>query len=165
MAKIDLELIQQLRQRTGVGMLDCKKALEEAAGDMEEAVKILRKKGAAIAQARAGKETAQGIIHAYIHPGGRVGVLIEVNCETDFVARTRDFEQFAADIAMHIAAFKPLYLSPEMVDPKFIEHEKDIVKAQLADSGKPEKIINQIVEGKMSKIFEEVCLLKQRFVK
>src|SRR3990170_482104 len=143
MAKIDLELIQQLRQRTGVGMLDCRKALEESGGDIEEAIKILRKKGAAVAQARASKETAEGIVHSYIHPGGRVGVLIEVNCETDFVARTSDFVQFASDIAMHIAAFKPLYLSPEAVDPIFLEREKEIVKAQLMNSGKSEKIINQ----------------------
>src|SRR3990172_10439452 len=141
MAKIDMDLIQQLRTRTGVGMMDCRKALEEAGGNLEEAIGILRKKGAAVAAKRAGKETSEGIIQSYIHPGGRIGVLLELNCETDFVARTQDFTQFANDIAMHIAAFKPLYLSPEKVDPTFLEHERDIIKSQLADSGKPAKII------------------------
>lgn len=165
MAKVDLNLIQRLRELTGCGMMDCRKALEESAGDVEEAVKILRKKGAAVAAARAEKKTAEGIVHAYIHPGGRVGVLVELNCETDFVARTDAFKQFAADVAMHIAAFKPLYLSPESVDQKFLEHEKEILKAQLAGSGKPEKMLSQIVEGKLNKLYEQVCLLKQPFVK
>jgi len=160
-----MDLIQQLRTRTGVGMMDCRKALEEAGGNLEEAIGILRKKGAAVAAKRAGKETSEGIIQSYIHPGGRIGVLLELNCETDFVARTQDFTQFANDIAMHIAAFKPLYLSPEKVDPTFLEHERDIIKSQLADSGKPAKIIDQIIEGKVNKVYEQVCLLKQPFVK
>jgi len=165
MAKIEPKLIQELRVRTGLGMMDCKKALEEAGGDLETAVELLRKKGAAVAAKRAGKETAQGLVHAYIHPGAQVGVLVELNCETDFVARTDEIKQFAHDLCMHIAALKPLYLAPEDVDTKFLEHEKDIIKEQLADSGKPEKIINQIVEGKVNKLYSDVCLLKQSFVK
>jgi len=165
MAKISVELIQQLRERTGAGMLDCRKALEESGGDLEAAVDALRKKGAAIAAKRTGKATSQGIIEAYIHPGNQVGVLIEVNCETDFVARTDEFKNLAKDLCMHIAAFKPMYLAPENVDTKFLEHERDIFKEQLLSSGKPEKIVNQIVEGKINKLFSEVCLLKQQFIK
>ena len=165
MATIDKNLIQKLRDRTGAGMMDCKKALEETGGDLEKAVEILRKKGASIASKRADKETAEGLVHAYIHPGSRVGVLIEVNCETDFVARTEDIKQFAHDVALHIAALKPLYLTPEEVDPKFLEHEKSILKEQLAGSGKPDKIIEQIVEGKVQKLYSDICLLKQAFVK
>lgn len=165
MAKISLELIQQLRERTGVGMLDCRKALEESNGDMEKAVEILRKKGAAVAAKRSGNATGEGLVHAYIHPGARIGVLVEVNCETDFVARTPDMQQFANDICLQIAASKPLYLAPEDVDPKFLEHEKNILRAQLADSGKPEKVVEQIVEGKVQKLYSEICLMKQSFVK
>lgn len=165
MQKISLDLIQQLRERTGVGMMDCRKALEQTDGDIEKAIEILRKKGAEVAAKRAGNTTSEGIIHAYIHPGSRMGVLIEIDCETDFVARTEDMKKFANDLCLQIAASKALYLSPEEVDPKFLEAEKNIMKAQLADSGKPEKIINQIVEGKVSKLYSEVCLLKQSFVK
>ncbi|MBI2774996.1 translation elongation factor Ts [Candidatus Dependentiae bacterium] len=165
MAKVSLELIQELRNRTGVGMLDCRKALEETEGNVEKAVELLRKKGAAVAAKRGANVTDQGLVHAYIHPGARVGVLIEINCETDFVAATEDVKRFANDVCMHIAAMKPLYLSPEQVDPKFLEREIDIVKAQLASSGKPEKIINQIVEGKIQKVYSEVCLLNQPFIK
>lgn len=165
MAKVSLELIQQLRDLTGLGMMDCKKALEETGGEIEAAVELLRKKGAAVAAKRAGKETQEGMVHAYIHPGNRVGVLIEVNCETDFVARAAEFKNFVNDICMHIAAARPLYLSPEFVDPKFLEHEKEILRAQLADSGKPEKVVNQILEGKVQKLYSEVCLLQQTFVK
>jgi elongation factor Ts len=162
---IDLASIQELRDRTGLGMMDCKKALIEADGNIELAVELLRKKGAAIAAKRSGKETAEGLVCAYIHPGDRVGVLLELNCETDFVASNEQVRQVAKDIAMHIAALKPLYLSPEDVDSKFLEREKDILRAQLADSGKPEKILNQIMEGKLQKLYSEVCLLKQVFVK
>ena len=165
MATIDKNLIQKLRDRTGAGMMDCKKALEETGGDLEKAVEILRKKGASIASKRADKETAEGLVHAYIHPGSRVGVLIEVNCETDFVARTEDIKQFAHDVALHIAALKPLYLTPEEVDSKFLEHEKSILKEQLAGSGKPDKIIEQIVEGKVQKLYSDICLLEQPFVR
>lgn len=165
MAKIDVKLIQNLRDRTGLGMLDCRNALEETGGDVEKAVESLRKKGAAVALKRSGKETAQGIVYAYIHPGDQVGVLVELNCETDFVAQNDQVKQLARDLGMHIAALKPLYVSPEEVDSKFLEHEKDILKAQLTDSGKPEKIINQILEGKLQKLYSEVCLLDQQFVK
>lgn len=157
--------IQELRALTGVGMMDCKRALEEANGDIEKAIEILRKKGASVAAKRAGRETAEGIVHAYIHPGSRLGVLVEINCETDFVARTDDLKNFAHDLCMHIAALKPLYLTPEEVDPKFLEHERDIAREQLATSGKPEKIIEQIVEGKIKKLYTEICLMEQSFVK
>jgi len=163
--KIEMERITLLREKTGLGMMDCKKALEETDGDIEKAIEILRKKGAEIAMNRAGKETAQGIVASYIHPGSRIGVLLEVDCETDFVARTDDFKNFANDVCMHIAAIRPLYLSSADVDPKFLEHEKEIAREQLANSGKPEKIVNQIIEGKMKKLFTEVCLMEQTFVK
>lgn len=165
MAKIDIALIQKLRDVTGLGMMDCKKALEESNGDVDKALEILRKKGAAVAAKRADKGTAEGHVHAYIHPGSRIGVLVEINCETDFVANTEDMKKFAADLCMHITAMKPLYLAPENVDPKFLEHEKDIFVEQLKASGKPEKVIAQIVEGKVSKLYSEVCLMKQTFVK
>lgn len=165
MAKIDMNLLQQLRDRTGAGMLDCRKALEETGGDLEAAVEFLRKKGSANAAKRTGRTTSQGLVEAYIHPGNQVGVLIEVNCETDFVARTDDFKNLVKDLCMHIAAFKPMYIAPENADLKFIEHERAIFKEQLAGAGKPEKIVDQIVEGKVNKLFAEVCLLKQPFIK
>ncbi len=163
--KIDMIRIQELREITGLGMMDCKKALEETDGDIEKAIEFLRKKGAAVAAKRSERETAQGIIHAYIHPGSRIGVMIELNCETDFVARTDEFKNLANDICMHIAALKPLYLVPEEVDPKFLEHEREIAREQLAGSGKPEKIIEQILNGKMQKLYDEICLMRQQFVK
>lgn len=165
MAKVDLELIQQLRDRTGVGMMDCKKALIETDGDIEKAIELLRKKGAAVAEKRASNATAEGLVHAYIHPGARIGVLLEINCETDFVARTDDMKQFAHDVCMHIAALKPLYISPEDVDQAFLDKEKAIAIEQLVAAKKPAAIIDQIVTGKLDKIFSEVCLLKQAFVK
>lgn len=165
MATIDKKLIQKLREITGLGMMDCKRALEETNGNIEKAVEILRKKGAAVAAKRSDKETAEGIVHAYIHPGSKVGVLVELNCETDFVANTEDMKKFAQDLALHVTAMRPLYLNPEDVDPKFIEHEKEIMKAQLVDSGKPEKILNQIIEGKIKKLYADICLTKQTFVK
>lgn len=160
-----MKLIQELRERTGLGMMDCKKALEAAGGDVEEAIKELRKKGALKAAKRAGRETSEGIIQTYLHPGNKIGVMVEVDCETDFVAMNENLKQFAHDLCLHIAAMKPLYLDPESVDPKFLEHEKSILKEQLAASGKPEKIINKILEGKVNKLYSEVCLLKQPFVK
>lgn len=165
MAKVDIKLIQELRNRTGLGMMNCKKALEETGGNVDEAITLLRKKGAAVAAKRAGKETGEGIVHAYIHPGSRIGVMVEINCETDFVARTDDLKKFAHDLCLHITAIKPLYLKPEDVDPKFLEHEKDIMMEQLKNSGKPEKILNQIIEGKVNKLYQDICLLKQPFVK
>lgn len=165
MAKIDVKLIQALRERTGLGMMDCKNALVESDGDIEKAVELLRKKGAAVAAKRAGKETGEGIVHAYIHPGDRVGVMVEIDCETDFVAHNENVRQFAQDVCLHIAAMKPLYLAPEDVDEKFLAHEKEILRAQLADSGKPEAILDKIMDGKLFKLYSEVCLLKQQFVK
>jgi len=163
--KIEIEFIQRLRELTGLGMMDCKRALEETNGDIQQAIELLRKKGADVAAKRADKSTGEGLVHAYIHPGSRIGVLVEINCETDFVARTQDIKQLAQDLCMQITALKPLYVSPEEVDPKFIEHEKEIFKAQMAESGKPEKVINQIVEGKLNKLYTEICLLKQSYVK
>lgn len=163
--KIALALITELRERTGLGMLDCRKALEETAGDIEQAIENLRKKGAAKAAKRAGNVAAEGLIHAYIHPGSRIGVMVEINCETDFVARTEDLKQFAQDLCLQITALKPLYVEPSEVDEKFLMHEREIFKAQLADAGKPEKIIEQIVNGKIEKLYDEVCLARQAFVK
>ncbi len=165
MTKVSMESIQALRERTGLGMMDCKKALEEANSDIEKAIELLRKKGALVAAKRSDKETAEGLIQAYIHPGNNVGVLVEINCETDFVARTEDIKKFASDICLHIAALKPLYLTPEQVDPSFLDKEKEVLRAQLASSGKPENVINQILEGKINKLYSEVCLVKQAFVK
>lgn len=163
MAQVTLELIQQLRDRTGIGMMDCKKALIEADGDVEKAVELLRKKGAAVAEKRSGNATAEGIIHAYIHPGSRVGVMIEINCETDFVARTPDVAQFAQDLCMQIAAFKPVCVHSTEVNPELIEKEKAIYKDQLA--GKPAQIIDQIIGGKIEKYYTEICLMNQPFIK
>lgn len=165
MAKIDLDLIQQLRERTGAGMMDCKKALQETDGDIEKAIDILRKKGAATAEKRAANATAEGLVHAYIHPGSRIGVMVEINCETDFVARTKDMLNFAQDVCLHIAAMKPLFINTASVDKVYVEKEKAFFTDQLAQSGKPAAIINQIVEGKLQKLYAEVCLLNQPFVK
>lgn len=163
MAEISMELIKQLRDKTGIGMMDCKKALQESNGDIEKAVEILRKKGALIAEKRAGQETQEGLVYSYIHPGSKVGVLVEINCETDFVARTEDMAKFACDIAMQIAAFRPLCISSIDVDPKLIEKEKDIYKEQL--KGKPANIVDQIIEGKLKKYYTDICLLNQPFIK
>lgn len=163
MSTISLELIQQLRDRTGVGMMDCKKALQETNGDIEKAVDLLRKKGAAVAEKRAGNVTAEGLVHAYIHPGSRVGVLIEINCETDFVARTPDLAKFAQDLCMQIAALKPMCVAETDLDPAFIEREKDIFREQL--KGKPANIMDQMIEGKLKKTYTEKCLLYQPYIK
>lgn len=165
MAKIDRELLQELRDHTGLGLMDCRKALEEADGDFDQALETLRKKGAAVAAKRADKETGEGIVKAYIHPGDRLGVLLEINCETDFVANTESVRQFAQDLCLHIAANKPLYVSPDQVDENFLTHEREIFKEQMAGSGKPEKIVDQIVEGKIKKLYSDICLLEQPFIK
>jgi len=165
MVKIDKALLQELRDHTGLGLMDCRKALEETAGDFDQALELLRKKGASVAAKRADKETGEGLIKAYIHPGDRLGVLIEINCETDFVANTDAVRQFAQDLCLQIAANKAMYVAPENVDPNFLEHEKDIFKEQMAGSGKPEKIIEQIVEGKVKKLYSDICLLEQPFIK
>lgn len=165
MSKISLEDIQKLRTRTSMGMMDCKKALEEAGGDMDKAIDALRKKGAKVAAKRGDNDTGQGVVHAYIHPGGGVGVLIEINCETDFVARNEAFTQLAQDLGMHIAALKPLYLDPAHVDQAWLEKEKTLIKEQLIAEGKKPDFIEKIVEGKVSKLYSDVCLMQQKFVK
>ena len=165
MSKISLEDIQKLRTRTSMGMMDCKKALEEAEGDMDKAIDALRKKGAKVAAKRGDNDTGQGLVHAYIHPGGSVGVLVEINCETDFVARNEAFTQLAQDLGMHIAALKPLYLDPTSVDQAWLEKEKTLIKEQLIAEGKKPDFIEKIVEGKVSKLYSDVCLLQQKFVK
>ena len=165
MGKVSLEAISKLRKITGLGMLNCKKALEETNGDVDKAIEELRKKGTALASKRASKDTAEGIIVPYIHPGSQSGVLVEINCETDFVARTDDIKNFAHDIALHIAAIKPLYINEEDVQQSFLDKEREIACEQLKNEGKPEAMIEKIVEGKMKKIYSEVCLMKQKFVK
>lgn len=165
MSKVSKELLQELRDHTGLGLMDCRKALEETGGDFDQALDLLRKKGAAVAAKRADKETGEGLIKAYIHPGDRLGVLLEINCETDFVANTESVRQFAQDLCLQIAANKALYVSPEEVDPIFLEHERGIFKEQMAGSGKPEKIIEQVVEGKVKKLYSDICLLEQTFIK
>ena len=165
MAKADLSLIQKLHEITGLGMMDCKKALEDANNDLDGAIEALRKRGAAVAAKRADKGTSEGIVQSYIHPGDQVGVLVEINCETDFVAKTEVVKQFAKDVCLQIAALKPSYLAPEDVDPTFLAKEKEILVEQLAGSGKPANVIEKIVEGRVSKLYSEVCLIKQPFLK
>jgi elongation factor Ts len=165
MVKIDKELLQELRDHTGLGLMDCRKALEETAGDFDQAVELLRKKGAVVAAKRADKETGEGVVKAYIHPGDRLGVLLEINCETDFVANTESVRQFAQDLCLQIAANKAMYVAPENVDEAFLAHEKDVFREQMANSGKPDKIIAQIIEGKVKKLYSDICLLEQTFIK
>lgn len=165
MAKVDLDLIQKLRAQTSMGMMDCKKALEESNGDMEKAVDLLRKKGAKVAAKRGDNATAAGLIHSYIHPGGTIGVLVELNCETDFVARNEAFQQFATDLGMHIVAMNPLYLCPEEVDATYLEKEKKFMKEELLEQGKKPEFVEKILEGKVQKLYGDVCLLQQKFVK
>ncbi|MGC9337822.1 MAG: translation elongation factor Ts [Candidatus Cloacimonadia bacterium] len=162
--EINAKQVKELRDRTNVGLMECKKALQEAKGNIDEAIKILRKKGMAKAAKKAEKEAKEGIIESYIHPGNKIGVLVELDCETDFVARTEKFHDLARKIAMHIAATNPIALSPENVDPKLIEQEKEIYKEQALAQGKPEKVVEKIVQGKMQKYYEENCLLNQPFV-
>jgi elongation factor Ts len=163
--EISADAIKELRQRTGVGVMDCKKALAESGGNVDEAIDVLRKKGLAKAAKRAGRETAEGLITAYIHPGSKIGVLVDVNCETDFVARTEDFQDLSKEIAMHIAAMNPIAISREDVKPEDIEKEKEILRAEAATSGKPEKVLDKIVEGRLEKFFKEQCLLEQAYIK
>ena len=157
--------VQELRKRTNVGMMDCKKALTEAEGDMEKAIELLRTSGIAKAQDRAGRVAKEGLIEAYIHAGAKLGVLLEINSETDFVARTDEFQNFAKDVAMHIAAAAPLVVSREELDQTVLEKEKAIYREQALQEGKPEKIIDKIVEGRVDKYYGEVCLMEQSFVK
>jgi elongation factor Ts len=162
---ISATMVKELREKTGAPMMDCRNALTEAKGDMEEAVVVLRKKGMASAAKKASRTASEGAVGTYIHAGGKIGVLIEVNCESDFVARTPDFQELLKDIAMHIAATDPRYIRKEDVTAEDLEREKDIYRAQAAQTGKPAPVIEKIVEGKMSKFYEEVCLLEQPFIK
>ncbi len=163
--EITASLIKDLREKTGVGIMDCKKALKECDGNIEKSIEYLRKKGIATAKKRSGRTTSQGQVQSYIHAGGKIGVLVEVNCETDFTAKTDDFGNFAKDVAMHIAATAPIALVPEDVPDEVLQKEKEIYATQARESGKPEKIIDKIVEGKMNKFFSEACLMEQAFVK
>ena len=165
MAEITAKAVKELREKTGLGMMDCKKALAETDGDMEKAIDFLRKKGMAAVEKRAGRQASEGTITSYIHPGSRLGVLLEVNCETDFVARTEDFQQFAKDIAMHIAASRPLAVDREGIPAETIDRERDIYLEQSKNEGKPEHIAEKIVQGRMEKFFQEFCLMEQAFVK
>ncbi len=162
---ITAEMVKELRNLTGAGMMDCKKALQETEGDKEKAMRLLREKGHSKAAKRAGREVAQGIIDSYIHLGGKVGVLVEVNCETDFVAKTDDFKTFVRDICLQVAATNPAYLSREDVPEHILEEEKEFLRKQAMIEGKPENIIEKIVSGRINKYFEENCLLEQPFVK
>src|SRR5271166_2773402 len=157
--------VKELRDKTNAPMMDCKNALTEAKGDVEAAIVVLRKKGIATAAKKATRTTSEGSVASYIHAGGKIGVLVEVNCESDFVARTDDFKQLVHDVAMHIAATDPRYIRKEDVTPEAFEKEKDIYRAQAAATGKPAPVVEKIVEGKMGKFYEEVCLLEQPFIK
>ena len=165
MANISAQLVKELRERSGAGMMDCKKALVETNGDMEAALKYLKEKGLSQAAKKAGRIAAEGLVDAYIHMGGRIGVLVEVNCETDFVAKTAEFQEFVKDIAMHIAASNPEYVSREDVPEDVIAREKEIFKAAALNEGKPEHIVDKIVDGRIEKFLSEICLLEQPFIK
>jgi elongation factor Ts len=162
---ISASKVKELRNITGAGMMDCKRALQEVNGDIDKAVELLREKGLAAAAKKAGRIAAEGVVESYIHMGGKIGVLVEVNCETDFVAKTPEFKAFVRDIAMHIAASNPSYLSREDVPQDEIAKEKEILRAQALNEGKPEKIVDKMVEGRIEKYFKENCLLEQPFVK
>ncbi|MDH3254890.1 MAG: translation elongation factor Ts [Acidobacteriota bacterium] len=163
--EITARMVKELRERTGSGMMDCKKALAEAGGDIDKAVDVLRKSGMAAAAKRAGRAAAEGVVGSYIHAGGKIGVLVEVNCETDFVARTDDFQQLVKDISMHIAAADPRYVERGEVTEEMLAHEREIFHEQAIASGKPEQVVDRIVSGKMEKFFSEAVLLEQPFVK
>jgi elongation factor Ts len=163
--KIDAKLVKELREKSGAPMGECLKALQEAKGNIEDAFVVLRKRGMASAQKKASRATNEGLVGSYIHAGGKIAVLLELNCESDFVARTTDFQELLKDVAMHIAASDPRYVKSEDVTPADLEREKEICRAQAAATGKPAAVVEKIVEGKMSKFYEEVCLLDQPFIK
>jgi len=165
MADISAAMVKALREKSGAGIMDCKEALASCDGDMEKAVDFLRKKGLATAAKRAGRATSEGTIQSYIHMGGKIGVMVEVDCETDFVAKTDDFVDFAKNLAMHIAATNPVAIVPEDVPEEILNREKEIYKAQALEMGKPEKMIDKIVDGKLNKFFKDSCLLNQAYVK
>ncbi|MBM4170120.1 MAG: translation elongation factor Ts [Ignavibacteria bacterium] len=165
MAVVTTELIKKLRNQTGAGMMDCKRALEETDGNMEQAIEYLRKKGAATSAKRADRETNQGVVEAYIHAGGRIGAMVELNCETDFVAKTPDFKALAHDLAMQITAMNPRYVSREQVEQETIAKELEIYTTQAVNEGKPANIAEKIAQGRLDKFYQEVCLLEQSFIK
>jgi elongation factor Ts len=163
--QIPAQLVKELRERTGAGFSDCRAALVEANGDLEKAISILRKKGQAAAAKKAQREASEGLVGSYIHAGGKIGVLVEMNCESDFVARTEAFQQLSHDVAMHIAALDPRYVRREDVTAEMLEKERDIYKAQALATGKPENVVDKIVNGKMEKFYEENCLYEQHYIK
>ncbi len=163
--EVNASSIKELREKTGAGIMDCKKALSESAGNLEKAVDYLRQKGLAAAAKKMGRVAAEGLVGAYIHAGGKIGVLVELNCETDFVARTAEFQTLLKDVAMQIAAANPRYVRPEDVPTEELAREREICRRQALDSGKPEKVVDKIVEGKMERFYSEVCLLEQAFIK
>lgn len=162
---ISADAVKKLREKTGVGLMDCKEALKQSNGDMEKAMDYLREKGLAKLQKRMGRVASEGSIVSYIHTGGKIGAMVEVNCETDFVANTKEFQEFAKDIAMQITASNPLYVRREDVPQDMIDKEKEIYKKQALESGKPEKIVEKIAEGKLEKFYQEICLLEQSYIK
>lgn len=165
MVNISAAMVKELREKTNAGMMDCKKALQECSGDMDKAVQWLRQKGLAVAAKRAGRATSEGVIQSYIHAGNKLGVLVEVNCETDFVAKTDQFVQFARDLAMHIAASNPVCIRREEVPEELLNKEKELFEKQAREQGKPDHIIEKIVTGRLEKFYKEICLLEQPFVK
>ena len=165
MTAISATMVKQLREKTGVGIMDCKEALSQSNGDIDNAVDFLRKKGLATAQKRAGRAMSEGLIQPYIHMGGKLGVLVEINCETDFVAKNDDFKEFAKNIAMHIAATNPVGIASDDVPEEVINKEKEIYRAQAIELGKPENVIDKIVEGKLNKFYKDNCLLNQAYVR
>ena len=162
---VSAQMVRDLRERSGAGIMDCKEALKESGSDIDSAIDYLRKKGLSKAAKKAGRQASEGVVSSYIHSGGRIGVLLEVNCETDFVARNEVFQNLVRDIAMHVAAVNPSHISPEDIPAEEVEKEKEILTEQAKESGKPDKVIPKIVEGRLAKFFEEQCLLKQKFVK
>jgi len=163
--EITAKMVKELRDKTSAGMMDCKEALAQSGGDMDKAVDYLRQKGLLTARKRAGRATSEGLVHSYIHTGGKLGVLIEVNCETDFVARSEEFGEFVHNLAMHVAAANPICVDVESLPQEIVEKEKQIYRSQALEMGKPEKVAEKIVEGKLQKFYNEVCLLDQPYVK
>ena len=162
---ISAKQVQELRAKTGAGIMDCKKALNEAGGNLDGALEALRKSGLAASQKKAGRIASEGLVGSYIHGGGKIGVLVEINCETDFVGRNEDFQGFVRDVAMHVAAANPQYLNREEVPADVVAKEKEILAAQIADEGKPANVVEKIVEGRINKFFKEICLMDQPFIK
>jgi len=165
MAEITASMVKELRDQTGSGMMDCKRALAETNGDLEKALDFLRKKGLAKAQKRAGRATSEGMIYSYIHAGSKLGVMVEINCESDFVAKTADFQEFAKNVAMHIAAANPAGLNPEDIPQSVIDREREIYRAQALEQGKPASIVDKIVDGQVQKFYKDSCLMSQQYIK